>query len=185
MRVISGLYGGRKLQSPGGGNIRPTSDIVKEALFSMIGSRVSGAVCIDLFAGTGSLGIEALSRGALHCWFCDSAAQSIRLLRENLKALGIEKAATVMKGDFRRTLDRIAASGTVADILFADPPYAAGYYEEIMHTPRIYGMIKPGGLIVVERDAAFSPEHAYEGLERLKTKRYGKTWVDLFERTSE
>src|SRR5918999_1949558 len=121
MRVIAGRYGGRRLQAPPGDATRPTSDRVREALFSVLGGRVDGARVLDLFAGSGALGIEALSRGAAEATFVDSAPASIRAVRANLDALGA--AAEVRRADARRFLGAASAAARQYDLVFLDPPY--------------------------------------------------------------
>jgi 16S rRNA (guanine(966)-N(2))-methyltransferase RsmD len=159
---------------------------VKEAVFSMLGASVQGAAVIDIFAGTGGLGIEALSRGAARCWFCDVSASSVAILRQNLALVGIGDEGAVLQADFRRALQRIAASGATADIVFADPPYDSGYYEDVMQTLLTYGMMSVGGLVVLESAAEkgrVAP--VFPGFCVIKSKRYGHTAVDIYERTED
>ena len=121
MRVIAGRWGGRRLQAPPGDATRPTSDRVREALFSVLGTRVDGAHVLDLFAGSGALGIEALSRGAAAATFVDSAPAAIRALKANLDALGAD--AEVRRADVRRFLGGASAAARYYDLVFLDPPY--------------------------------------------------------------
>ena len=121
MRVIAGHYGGRRLQAPPGEATRPTSYRVREALFSLLGERVEGARVLDLFAGTGALGIEALSRGAAEVTFVDSAPAAIRAVRANLEAL--DAIADVRRADARRFLGGASAAAREYDLVFLDPPY--------------------------------------------------------------
>ncbi len=121
MRVIAGRHGGRRLQAPAGEATRPTSDRVREALFSILGARVEGAHVLDLFAGSGALGIEALSRGAAAATFVDAAPDAVRVLRGNLAALGEE--AEVVHGDALRWLRAAPRRARQYDLVFLDPPY--------------------------------------------------------------
>lgn len=125
MRVIAGVHRGRRLFGPRGNAIRPTSDRVKEALFSILGTRVTMARVLDLFAGTGSIGIEALSRGATHVTFVESDGAALRLVQANLERCGFQQQATVygfpVQNFFRRETDRLIPY----DIVFCDPPYAS------------------------------------------------------------
>src|SRR5918999_4707697 len=121
MRVIAGRYGGRRLQAPPGAATRPTSDRVREALFSVLGGRVDGANVLDLFAGSGALGIEALSRGAAEATFVDSAPAAARAVRANLEALGLE--AEVHRADARAFLRAARKGGRQYDLVLIDPPY--------------------------------------------------------------
>ncbi len=127
MRVIAGGLGGRRLRAPRGLATRPTSDRVREALFSALG-HVTSARVLDLYAGTGALGIEALSRGAAHATFVESARPALAALRENLAALGLAGAARVVAQPVAGAASRIGGGGWLAgpfDLVFADPPYAA------------------------------------------------------------
>jgi 16S rRNA (guanine(966)-N(2))-methyltransferase RsmD len=193
MRVIAGIYKGRRLISPTGSGIRPTSDKVKGAIFNMLGESVVDATVVDLFAGTGALGVEALSRGAKKCWFCDLSADSAALLQRNLTALGIGGEGVTLRDDFRRALRVIAgasakpASGGV-DLVFVDPPYDKGYYGEVMRALLIHDMISPGGLVVLESaaDARVAGNgRAFPGFGGIKSKRYGHTAVDIYERIAD
>jgi 16S rRNA (guanine966-N2)-methyltransferase len=122
MRVVAGSHRGRRLRAPAGAATRPTADRVREALFSILGS-VEGLAVLDLFAGSGALGIEALSRGAGRATFADSSAAAIKALRANLEQLGIEAEAEVVRSDWRPFLRKAAARGDRWDLAFCDPPY--------------------------------------------------------------
>jgi 16S rRNA (guanine(966)-N(2))-methyltransferase RsmD len=180
MRVIAGDYKGRRLLSPAGYEVRPTSDKVKGAIFNMLAEDVPGAVCLDLFAGTGSLGIEALSRGASKCLFSDSSAESIALLKENLKTVGAEGKSTVYQGDFRTNLRRIREK---VDIAFIDPPYESGYYNVVMQFLVECDIMENEGLLVLERGGHRHETAAYSGFTLLREKSYGKVFVDVYMRT--
>ena len=121
MRVIAGRWGGRRLQAPAGRSTRPTSDRVREALFSVLGADVAGARVLVLFAGSGALGLEALSRGAAGATFVESAPVALRALRANLAALGAE--AEVVRADARRFLRAASTDARQYDLIFLDPPY--------------------------------------------------------------
>ena len=126
MRIIGGIAGGRKLLAPAGSKVRPTADRVKEALFSILSSRfgnLSGFKILDLFAGTGNLGIEALSRGADHSVFVDVHPQSLRLIENNLVLTGLAAYGEVILGDAIRILKQLGARKSCFDIIFLDPPY--------------------------------------------------------------
>ena len=204
MRVIAGKYKGRKLYAPEGYDIRPTSDKVKEAVFSMLGPYIEGAEVIDLFAGTGSMGIEALSRGAASCLFCDVSPKSIALIKSNLKTVGTGQEAIVFAGDFRRVLQHIEGSGanvrhrnsaisedppedSAEDfregrkrrIIFADPPYDSEYYDVLMQTVHRCGIITECDLIILESDTHVPPGD-YAGFEKIKSKKYGRTGIDIY-----
>ena len=150
MRVIAGIYGGRTLKTPPGAATRPTSDRVREALFSILGARVEGARVLDLFAGSGALGIEALSRGARDATFVDAAPAAIRALEANLQALGI--AADVHRGDAVRFVSAASARGAQYDLVFLDPPYRQAERLARSLSEALPAVLAPGAVAVAESD---------------------------------
>lgn len=166
MRVVGGTARGRRLRAPAGEGIRPTADRVREAIFNMVGSRTSleGGHVADLFAGTGAMGIEALSRGAAVATFVDRDPEAAATIRANLAATGVE-GGTVVRADVLRFLH--TAPGF--DIAFVDPPYAFDRWGEL------FGLLR-ARLVVAESDRVIDPG---EGWEVLKTRRYGSTVVTL------
>jgi 16S rRNA (guanine966-N2)-methyltransferase len=182
MRIVGGAWRGRRLTALGKGDsaarLRPTTDRVREALFNTLaggrhGDPLTGAVVLDLFAGTGALGLEALSRGASHACFVETGRVSLRLLRENIALLGA--------GDATRVLDRDAtrlptATGTAASLVFLDPPYGTGLGAHALATAKDRGWIAPGALVVWEDNA---PQAAPEGFLLRESRRYGDTTVTL------
>jgi 16S rRNA (guanine966-N2)-methyltransferase len=147
----------------------------------MLSERVDGARAIDVFAGTGSLGIEALSRGAQECLFFESSAEAAAVIRENLDALRISGRARLVRADYRVAMARSGGYG--ADIAFIDPPYASGLYEEAMQSLVAYDMIVIGGIAALESSDGGGEDAKYPGFELIKKKRYGKTFIRLYERT--
>jgi 16S rRNA (guanine966-N2)-methyltransferase len=174
MRVIAGHYGGRRLQAPSGVAVRPTSDRVREALFSVLGDRVHGARVLDLFAGSGALGIEALSRGAAEVTFVDSAAPAIRAVRANLEALGA--AAEVRRADARRFLGSASAVARQYDLVFLDPPYRLAGRLGSELTAALPAVLAPGAAVVAESDRRAPLEL---GLPILDERRYGDTLIRI------
>ena len=150
MRVVAGTHGGRRLTAPRGDATRPTSDRVREALFSVLGESVRGARVLDLFAGSGALGIEALSRGAAEATFVDSAPAAIRVIRANLEALGID--AEVIRADAFAASRTARAAARQYDLVFLDPPYRLAGRLAPGLTEAVGGMLAPGGLVVSESD---------------------------------
>jgi 16S rRNA (guanine966-N2)-methyltransferase len=150
MRIVGGAWGGRRLQTPPGDATRPTSDRVREALFSILGERVAGARVLDLFAGSGALGLEALSRGAADATFVDSAAAPVKALTANLEALGAK--AEVRRQDALRFLGSARSQARDYDLVFLDPPYRLAnrlggrLSEELPH------VLAPGATVVTESD---------------------------------
>ena len=168
MRVISGEYRGRKLLEPEGRDVRPTTDQVKEAMFNIIQFDIEGRRVLDLFAGTGQLGIEALSRGARECIFVDSVRDSLRLVKENLHRCGV--SARTEQSDalsFLRRRERF-------DLIFVDPPYDSALAPEVMEAVKAFDILSKGGIMVVEtrRETVLPDLGADYGA--VKTYRYGK-----------
>jgi 16S rRNA (guanine(966)-N(2))-methyltransferase RsmD len=174
MRVIAGQWRGRRLQAPAGPATRPTSDRVREALFSILGDRVPGARVLDLFAGSGALGIEALSRGAAAATFVDSAPGAIRAVTANLDALGAE--AEVRRSDARRFLGSASTAARQYDLVFLDPPYrlAAGLGDGL--ATALPPVLAPGAAVIAESDRR-SPLDL--DLPILDERRYGDTLIRI------
>jgi 16S rRNA (guanine966-N2)-methyltransferase len=174
MRVIAGIYGGRRLQAPAGLDTRPTSDRVREALFSILGERVQGARVLDLFAGSGALAIEALSRGAAAATLVDNAAPSIRAITANLEAL--EADATVVRAEARRFLGGASRSGRSYDLVFLDPPYRLAATLGRGLSAALAAVVAPGGTVVAESDRR-APLEVDLPLE--DERRYGDTLIRI------
>ncbi len=179
MRIITGEYRGRRLVTPKTYDIRPTSDKVKEAVFSMLIPYLNDeSVCLDLFAGTGNLGLEALSRGAKRVYFSDSSRDSIKLIKENIKICGAEDEAIILSGDFKSNIRRIKEK---LDIIFLDPPYASDYYLTALQIISEAGVLSENGCIVCEHaDRDEMPEEAF-GFKMVKDKSYGQIGVSIYE----
>jgi 16S rRNA (guanine966-N2)-methyltransferase len=170
MRIVGGRFGGRTLASPRSQAIRPTADRLRESLFNILvhayGDPVTGARVLDLFAGTGALGLEALSRGAAFALFVDDAAEARALLRENIAALGLGGVTRI----FRRDATRLGPAHPVEpfSLVFLDPPYGKGLAEKALAAARSGGWLAQGALVVVEdaADAAFTASAEFETIER-------------------
>lgn len=180
MRVISGRYRGLKLNAFEGSDIRPTADRVKESLFNILYADIAGARVLDLFCGSGSLGIECLSRGARFVDFNDVSPQSVKLLKSNLARLKDTKNYSVSTGDYAAFL---SAARTPYDIIFIDPPYADDCGIYALRTIAKRGLLTRDGIAVYERDRAFSGEA--EGLEKYDERKYGKTYITFFRQRSD
>jgi 16S rRNA (guanine966-N2)-methyltransferase len=182
MRVIAGEWGGRRLQTPAGRRTRPTSERVREALFSMLGE-IGGATVLDLFAGTGALGIEALSRGAARAVFVELHADTAALLRANLATLGAPRErAEVRRGDALAALRSARAGAESYDLIFIDPPYGdAGGWSPTLSS-ELPPLLRPGARIVVESDRRAPLELAHPDGRRLaveRERRYGDTSITI------
>ncbi len=150
MRIVAGQKKGRKLKSPKGRDVRPTLDRVREALFSSLGGHVKGARVLDLFAGTGALGLEALSRGAMEAVFIDKSREVRRVLKENISDLGFEAESSVIGGDGIVALKEFGESGRSFDLVFMDPPYASRLLEKALSLFGEGELLAPDGVIVAE-----------------------------------
>lgn len=177
MRIIAGDYKGRRLYAPQDNKIRPTTDKVKEALFSILANHIYDADVLDLFAGTGGLGLEALSRGARRCWFCDNSRDSIRLLRENISYCRADEKAVVLTGDFRKILQNL---NTSMDLIFLDPPYGRNLLPECFELIGEFGCLAEGGMIIAEhRREEVLPEEL-GGFEKIKERKYGTVMLSIY-----
>lgn len=174
MRIISGKYRGLKLAEFAGENIRPTADRVKESLFNILSANISGAEVLDLFCGSGNLGIECLSRGADSVCFNDLSADSISVLKKNLAKLKDCKNYKVLNLDFSACLARAGAF----DLIFIDPPYKSEAGLTALEIIGKNGLLKDGGIAVYERDRSFIGE--VEGLIKFDERKYGKTFITFF-----
>lgn len=180
MRVITGSARGVRLLAPEGEQTRPTSDRVKEALFSIIQFEIEGRSVLDLFAGTGQLGIEALSRGAKDAVFVDSRSDAVKLIRENLRKTKLEDSATVFTGDYASFLQTAKQR---FDLVFLDPPYKESFLENALKRISAIDIVKDGGIIICERPVEKELSVELLGFERSKDYRYGKTVITLYRKT--
>ncbi len=177
MRIISGKYRGRKLISPEGMHTRPTTDRVKEALFGAIQFRIAGAKVLDLFAGSGALGIEALSRGAKNCTFIENDCAALEALKTNLSM--ITDGHQVRAADYLSALKRLA--GESYDIILMDPPYTAGYYVPALEYVAQNQMLAEEGVLVLEiKTDMTSGGEDFFSLTKQKT--YGAVTLEFYER---
>ena len=175
MRVITGKARGVQLKTPDGMLTRPTADRVKEALFSIINFDIPGANVLDLFGGTGQLGIEAMSRGAERCVFVDAREDACKLIKENLKRTKLE--GTVIRSDFMDYLNRCKEQFT---IIFLDPPYAEEYLENAIKRITEIDILQTDGIIVAERPVGKELLWEFEGYQRSKDYKYGKTLLTIY-----
>jgi len=177
MRVISGKARGVSLKTPDGMMTRPTSDRVKEALFSIIQFDIPDAKILDLFGGTGQLGIEALSREAKFAVFVDEREDACKLMRENLKRSKLESNARVIRSDYAVFLKNCRET---FDIIFLDPPYAEKFLENALKLITEIDILQSGGIIVTERPADKELKFEFSGYSRSKDYKYSKTILTIF-----
>ena len=174
MRVITGIAGGRKLKSPEGESVRPTTDHVKQAMFNILQFDLEGRRILDLFGGTGQLGIEALSRGAREVVFTDSSRTSVQLIRENLKRCGLE--GKVLQTDALSYLAR----GEKFDVIFIDPPYDGGLYQAVLERINAVDNLTEGGIIVCEARAGTELPELSAPYFKLRERRYGNVKICIY-----
>jgi 16S rRNA (guanine966-N2)-methyltransferase len=179
MRVISGRLGGRTLVAPRGRQTRPTADRVREALFMSL-EPLAGLRVVDLFAGSGALGIEALSRGALRADFVESAPAARRALERNLAALDLGESARVWRLELPARLGRLRAVLLEADLVLADPPYGGGAARALLAELGGAGVLSPGARVVVEHHAKDDLPERSDRLIRTRQRRYGETLVSTY-----
>jgi len=177
MRVIAGSARKMRLKAPRGNDIRPTADQVKEALFSIIGNRVVGAIFLDLFAGSGAIGIEALSRGAGKAIFVDSSRQSILLIKENLSRTGFSEKASVLESDALQAIKGLSIKKIKADLIYLDPPYAEKLNTLVIDKIIEHAIIANNGLIIVEH--AYDDQDWAQPYPVIKQKKYGRKGLTI------
>ncbi|KIL35251.1 DNA methyltransferase [Cohnella kolymensis] len=180
MRVISGQAKGHPLKAVPGSNTRPTTDKVKESMFSIIGPYFDEERVLDLFAGTGALGIEALSRGAGSAVFIDANSQSVEVVRRNLESTKLSGKAEVYRNDSRRALKALERKGVPFHIVFLDPPYVMKDCDELLKEMASRGLLADGALVVVEHHPDVKYEDRFAGFERTRYAEYGETALSIY-----
>ncbi len=181
MRIIAGTARGRRIKAPKGSTIRPTADRVREALFNILPRGFSGKQVLDLFAGTGSLSLEALSRGAASALLVDESTEAAGLIRRNLETLGFMDRARIWSTPVGKALSRLADEGAAYDAIFLDPPYDGGWVNRTMPVISRAGILHAGGAVVAEHSARERVDEEYGGLVRRDCRRYGGTVLSFFE----
>jgi 16S rRNA (guanine(966)-N(2))-methyltransferase RsmD len=176
--VTGGRLRGRRLRAPRGAATRPTADRVRESLFARLGD-LGGCAVLDLFAGTGALGIEALSRGAVRAVFAERARPALASLEANLAELGLAASARILRGDVRAALGRLAREGERFDLVFLDPPYGAPDGGEALRAVSRCGLLAPAGTLVLETSWRHPPGDV-PGLAKAGERRYGETLVSCY-----
>ncbi|MDI9476619.1 MAG: 16S rRNA (guanine(966)-N(2))-methyltransferase RsmD [Natronincolaceae bacterium] len=180
MRVISGKARGHTLRASKGLNMRPTADRVKESIFNIIRTKLCGSIVIDLFAGSGGLGIEALSRDADKAYFVDNNKNSIRLIESNLKKTGLIDNSEMVHMD---VLDGIVGLGkhrVKADVIFLDPPYSRGFIKPALEAIFAHNILQPDGIIIAEHDIKDEvPDNVHE-LKKYRTNKYGNVAISFY-----
>lgn len=180
MRIIAGFAKGRKLTTPKGVEVRPTTDRVKEAIFSMISPYIPSSLVLDLFSGTGNLGLEAISRGAEKVYFVDKSKSSIALTSQNIATLGMNSKSETKNSDALKAIDEYAYLGLKFDIVFMDPPYGQGIIIPCLKAIHECNILKEDGIIVIEHNETEKIDPQIGGLSVLKHKKYGNTIISVY-----
>ncbi|RAR45100.1 16S rRNA (guanine(966)-N(2))-methyltransferase RsmD [Paenibacillus sp. MDMC362] len=180
MRVVSGSAKGRPLKSVPGTSTRPTTDKVKESIFSMIGPYFEGGALLDLFAGTGGLGIEALSRGMDRAVFIDVEPKSISTIKDNLRAARLEDRAEVYRNDAGRALKALEKRGYSFDLVFLDPPYRFKNGDELMLDMAERGLLQDSAVVVLEYESSYNYPEKFGDFCCFRTAKYGETAISIY-----
>lgn len=180
MRIIGGEFRSRKLKSPSSGLTRPTKDRVREAVFSMIAGRICNSRVLDLFAGSGAYGLEALSRGAASCVFVDNDMECEGVMSENIEKLKISEKAKVMRKDAGKYIEELGKNGEKFDIIFIDPPYSLGASRNILIMIERYDILSDSGLLIAEHSSKESIPEGQGDVSIYKQKSYGITSISIF-----
>ena len=190
MRIITGVAKGTKLKVPKGLDVRPTADRVKESMFNILANMelpmernaLIGAKVLDLFAGTGNLGLEALSRGAAEALFVDQSVVSLATTKENINHAGLGDLSIVQRGDSLKVLNQLSLAGRSFTLVFVDPPYNQGLVNAVLQKLDKTNVVEPGGVIVVERSKHEQLNMDWQCLKLIRDERYGETFVTFLMR---
>ena len=179
MRIITGKAKGIRLNTLEGNTTRPTAERVKEAIFSMIQFDLEGRRVLDLFAGSGALGIEALSRGASHCIFSDKSQKSVSIVKTNVTKARLTDKAEIVKADYKEVLSDCTGKDKKFDIIFLDPPYAKGLLDEALQIIHSNSLLTETGVVVAEFDNGTPLD--IQNYTLIKDKRYGRVCIYILE----
>ena len=184
MRVIAGSYRSRQLSAPRGSGTRPTSDRLRETLFNILAPRMAGCRFADLYAGTGAVGIEAISRGSEHVWFAEKAEPAVAAIRVNLTALKIERGFSVEDRGTGALLERLAKGSAVLDLVYLDPPWEAeAEYErtlQLLGSVRGRVLLAPGALVIAENSSKAQLAERYGDLAQTRTLKQGDAALSFY-----
>jgi 16S rRNA (guanine(966)-N(2))-methyltransferase RsmD len=182
MRIVAGTARGRALAAPKptSRHIRPTADRVRETLFNILGQWLDGQTVLDLYAGTGALGLEAVSRGASRAVLVDQDKEALSLCRQNTDHLGFGEQVEILAQPVGRAMEGLGKRGQTFDLIFADPPYAARAVQEVLEGVARAGLLAPGGTVIVEHDKREPAPESHEGFSRVDGRVFGDTMVSFF-----
>jgi 16S rRNA (guanine(966)-N(2))-methyltransferase RsmD len=186
LRIISGTNKGKRLYAPEGAAVRPTSDKIKEAIFNIIGPIDEEAAVLELFAGSGGIGIEFLARGAKHCTFVDVSRKSLNYVKKNLDLCNFSSKAKIMLNDYEKAIISLSQNNEKFDYIFADPPYALNLSNNIINKVFEFDIIKSGGLLIIETDKSEKViDNKDTSMVKYKEKIYGRTRISLIRHLEE
>lgn len=179
MKIISGTLKGRNIEGYNIEGTRPTMDRVKESLFGMIQDYIKDSTVLDLFAGSGNLGVEAISNGAKTAYFIDNNPEVIKVLNKNIANLDIKSKSRVILSDWKKALNTLATQNIKFDLIFIDPPYAYDVYEKILNKVSTLNLLSDDGLIIMEHSNLHLPT-TYENLTLYKERNYGNKSINIY-----
>lgn len=180
MRVIGGKAKGHRFKVPKGGGVRPTAGRVKESLFNILPHDLAGLKILDLFAGSGNLSVEALSRGAAQALLVDLSRNAATTIRQNLRTLGLAHRAQVWSASALQAIRRLARRGETFDLVFVDPPYEKGWTAKILAALAREGLLRENGMVIAEHSVREEIQESYGSLVREDHRRYGSTVLSFF-----
>jgi len=181
MKVISGTLKGRNILGYNIDGTRPTMDRVKESLFATIQDYIKDSTILDLFAGSGNLGIEAISSGAKHCYFIDNSKEAINTIKNNIQNLNIKDKSTITLSDWKKALNDFSNKNIKFDLIFIDPPYDYNVYEKILDKVNTLDILNDNGLIILEHHN-LKIKDKYNSLTLYKEKKYGNKSVNIYKK---
>ena len=181
MRIISGTNKGKKLFAPEGMSVRPTSDKIKEAIFNILGYIDEESVVLDLFAGSGNVGIEFIARGAKECYFVDASHNSLSYVKKNLSICKFEPKAKIMQVDYEKAIENLSGMNMKFDYIFADPPYALNCSKNIAKKVLEKNLLAQHGMLIIESDQSEKVfDEEFNEFIKYKEKLYGRTRISIF-----
>jgi 16S rRNA (guanine966-N2)-methyltransferase len=181
VRIIGGTHRGRRLSAPEGLMVRPTSDRLRETLFNILATRAAGSRFLDICAGSGAVGIEALSRGASNVTFIERARRACSVIESNLESLGLSREATIINRDAMAALNQLATDSRQFDIIFFDPPYASDLHRQVMKQLSTNDLLTDDSIVIVEHRAKTPPEPVYGGLKMYRVVKQGESALAFYE----
>lgn len=180
MRIISGNMRGLRLKSPKGNDTRPTADRVKESLFNILGYIESNSIVLDLFSGSGNIGLEFLSRGAKKVYFIENDKNSVSILKENIKKCRVEESTEVYRNDVIKSIEIFDKKRLKFDYIFLDPPYNKGLAEKTLERISNSNLLNDRSIIIIEHEVELEFADEYYGIEKIDRRNYGSTAITFF-----